>query len=86
MAREPDTPAHPGKIRGLDADMADPGPPARLQLGRGCFGRRVPRAPAEDGVSDSALPSAGLAADDDRRTSGCLRKASLSKALAWQPI
>ena len=46
----------------------------------------VLRAPAEDGVSDSALPSAGLAPGDDRRTSGSLLKASLSKALAWQPI
>jgi hypothetical protein len=86
MAREPDTRAHPCKIRGLDAEVADPAPPTRLQLGRGCLGRGVPRAPAEDGVSDSALPSAGLAPDDDRRTSGCLLKASLSKALAWQPI
>jgi len=66
--------------------VADPGPPTWLQLGRGCVGRGVPRAPAEDGVSDSALPSAGLAPGDDRRTSGSLLKASLSKALAWQPI
>ena len=66
--------------------MADPGPPTWLQLGRGCVGRGVPRVLAEDGVSDSVLPIAGLAPDDDHRTSGSLLKASLSKALAWQPI
>ncbi len=84
MAREPDTRAHPSKIKGLDADLSAPEPPTRLRLGGG--GRGVPRTPAEDGVSDSALPSIGLAPDDDRRTSGCLLKVFLSKALAWLPI
>jgi hypothetical protein len=70
------------EIKRLDADWADTGPPTSLQLGRGWVGRGVQRPPAEDGVNDSALPSAGLAGMAGARL--CL--AILSKALALRPI